>query len=172
MEMNRKNAWLAGSVVLLAIIILVWGKSKPAPGPEGEEKMTPTRAAVPANAVVPNPSSTDLSPNLAIPKAELQAAPEAETKWRSFDISLDRNHFVPDTISVYQGDTVHVIVHAVDKNYDVSQPDYGFRLSIPKGGAKLLEFAAMNTGKFSLVCDACGGINAGAVGYIVVVPKN
>lgn len=137
----------------------------------GTEPQSVTRAEVPSDITVPGAGATNVPDGMAVPKTEVQAAPGVDSKLRAFDISVNRDEFSPSTVAVNVGDTVHINLTAVDKDYDFTQPDYGFNMPLPKGVKKVLEFQVSNEGKFTFYCKSCGGPDKGPVGYIIVVNK-
>lgn len=149
------------------------------PGPAGGTTGGPvqlpggpaTRETVPSNVVVPGATSTNVPANVAKPQVIGPANPNNTASFRSFSITISGSAFTPNTVIVKVGDTAHINFTAVDKNYDFTQPDYGFNVSIPKGQTKLVEFSATAEGKFTFYCKTCGGPSSGPVGYIVVAPK-
>ena len=130
----------------------------------------PTKEPVPPGTTVPGPTSP-ASANVALPHIVVPAAPRTSASFRNFDVQIRADAFIPDTVIVREGDTAHVSFTAADKNYDVVQPDYRFRLQIPQGATKLLEFAGINVGKYTIYCESCGWPKKGPVGYLVIVPK-
>ncbi len=132
----------------------------------------PSKVSAPANVVVPEVSSTISIPaNFAKPSVVADAAPNAETKFRIFNLSVEKNKVSPDTLAVYLGDTVHVEIVAVDKDYSLAQPDYSFEWNLPKGASKTFEFSAVSEGKFSFFCESCANSENIPVAYLVVVKK-
>lgn len=171
-NIENKKIWI-GIGVAVAVILLVWlwlayrGEEL---SPESAAPIS-TRSEVPSGIVVPEKDSTSTPANVAVPSVVTAAAPQGETKFRSFDLRMEGGKFIPDTVAVYVGDTVHINISAVDKDYDFVQPDYGFRSVLPKGQTRVLEFQATTEGKYILYCEKCGGPENGPVGYIVVVGK-
>lgn len=129
-----------------------------------------TRAPVPQDAVVPE-GQTHVPLGVANPAYVGPSGPNTEAGFRSFVLKIQKNRFDPETVIVNEGDTVHLSITAVDKGYDFTQPDYGFHVPLPPGKAKIVEFGAVATGKFTFFCELCGGIKSGSVGYLIVVPK-
>ena len=129
-----------------------------------------TRSDSTGNVPVPD-KGAQAAANVAVPTNVAPANPQNSASWRAFDINVEGAQFKPNTIAVYVGDVVHVTFHAVDQSYDFTQPDYGFKVSLPKGQATLVELEATAPGKFSFYCASCGGPQKGPVGYLVVEPK-
>ncbi len=133
-----------------------------------ETSQSPTKEAVPENIKVPE-KGEKISEDVAVPTEVAQAAPGVEAKYRSFDIKGENNKFIPSTIIVKLGDTVHINFTAQDKDYDITFPDYNMKQVALKGQTKVLEFQAVLEGKFTYYCEMCGGLNSTAKGYIIVV---
>jgi hypothetical protein len=138
------------------------GGNTPAPAP--------TRETLLGNVTVPKLGQTVAS-SVAAPQAVSPANSHTTSQYRSFTIQAKNNEFTPSTIIVNQGDIVNIIVDAVDKDYDFTQPDYGFHQTIPEGTTKAIQFGATASGKFTFYCSSCGGPAAGPMGYIEVVAK-
>ena len=168
-------------VVVIAVVgILVFVKRAPQAGlttspaggnaPGAAPSGPVTREPAPANVVVPSQTSSDVPKNVALPEV-VSGNPNQNSSFRSFDIKADSNKFTPDTVIVRQGDTLNMNVTAVDKDYDIFQPDYGTKVRIPKGTAQKVQFQATDSGKFLFYCVSCGGPSKGPTGYIIIAPK-
>ena len=132
---------------------------------------SPTRAPAPVDVVIPGKNSTNVPVNVAKPNIETPANPGNSATFRGYAIRAANDAFSPDTIIVKQGDTVHLEFTAVDKDYDFTQPDYGFSVTVARGATKAFQFDATASGKFVLLCRSCGGPSQGPVGSIVIVAK-
>lgn len=132
--------------------------------------VTPTRAPAPTDVVVPALDQTTTA-DVAVPQVVAPASSHSSASFRSFSIEADGDQFTPSTIIVNVNDVVNIVITAVDKNYDFTQPDYGLKQSILKGQTKTIQFGATAAGKFTFYCASCGGPSAGPIGYIVVSPK-
>jgi heme/copper-type cytochrome/quinol oxidase subunit 2 len=170
---NKNTLIIVAAVVVVILAVSAWFvyRSPETPRSEKETGATGTRSEVPADVVVPDVGSTNVPENVAVPQTVSPAAPNVEAKFRSFDLRVEGNKFVPDTVAVNVGDTVHINITATDKDYDFVQPEYGFRGSLPKGATKVLEFQATAEGKYTLYCEKCGGPEKGPLAYIIVVKK-
>lgn len=114
-----------------------------------------TRQEAPENVVVPEPGSGENS-GVAVPKTSVQAAPGVSAKLRTFEISANGGKYVPSTIIVNVGDTVHVNFKAEDNAYDIVFPDYGLSQTAKRGETKIIEFQANVDGQFAFYCkNAC-----------------
>jgi plastocyanin len=179
--MSRKVVWTLGVVVIaiLIVIIVVISRrgslsSNVAQGPAIQQAQTAgpasskTRLEVPAGTTVPGLNSS-VATNVA--KPETIIAQSGGFNYRSFNIQVNNDKFIPDTVIVNAGDDVYINFLAIDKNYDFKQPDNGFFATLPKGQKKVLHGQFPATGKFILYCQSCGGPDKGPIAYIVVVSK-
>lgn len=180
-----------GAVVLVVLFIaLLWPRVKtgllvqngnpsatggqsavPATGEAGSvpQKST-TVAPVPANITVPNEGDKNVTSSVAVPQIQVSAHPTGgSSQYRQFAIDADNSAFTPATVVAKKGDIIDLEITAVDKDYDFTQPDYGFSaVPIPKGETKRVQFQALNAGKFTFYCTSCGGPNKGPIGYIII----
>lgn len=179
--MDRKKLAIGIGIAVVALIVIVAvvvitmqrdPESLPEENQNGanQPEQSRTKLPLPANVTVPE-AGFPAGDNVAIPEVVRPAAPGVSSKYREFQVSIEGGKFVPDTVAVYANDIAHITFSAVDRTYDVVQPDYGFSLQIPKGTSKLLEGQFSKTGKYLFYCASCGGPDAGPVGYIVVTPK-
>lgn len=130
-----------------------------------------TRAAVPADVVVPDKGATSTPANVAVPAIQGAGDPAGNVSYRSFNISIQNNAYTPSTVIVDQGDTVNLELTAVDAAYGFAQPDYGFNTAIPKGKTQTIQFQALSSGNFTFYCASCGGPSSGPVGHLIVAAK-
>lgn len=170
--------------VVVFILILAWAQIRRAPGgPAGvgsgvggsevevEPKGPVTRETAPEDIIVPGKGEEGVSENVAVPEIVSSANPTSDASYRSFSISAEDGKFQPNTVIVEQGDVVNLNITAVDRDYDFTQPDYGFKESIPKGTSKRIQFGATASGKFTFFCSVCGGPEEGPIGFIIIAPK-
>ncbi len=130
-----------------------------------------TRESTPRNVVVPEKDSTNVPSGVAKPQVVAAGSPNNDSSYRSFNIQAREGQFTPNTVIVNEGDIVDIRITAVDGNYDFTQPDFGFRVAIPKGTTKIVQFGATASGKFTFYCTACGGLSKGPLGYVIIEPK-
>lgn len=111
--------------------------------------------------------------NIAKPKNVTPASPVSDASLRDFEVIVaENNKFSPEIITAYKGDIINFYIKAVDKDYDWTQPDYGFsNFKINKGETKKIQFQASAEGKFMFYCESCGGPDKGPIGYIIVKSK-
>jgi heme/copper-type cytochrome/quinol oxidase subunit 2 len=183
MELSGKNRIVLTAVVIVVIVVVVAlfvfvGMRKGnAPGATvGNTAVTASSSAAasathlpaPANVIVPEAGAQNAPAGVAVPQVEAPAAPGVSSKYRSFDIIVQNNEFMPSTVAVNLGDTVNLQIGAVGGDYDFTQPDLGFKVALPAGEDKNIQFAAITAGKFVFYCSSCGGPAKGPVGYIIV----
>jgi len=181
MKNRRKIILLAvgAAVIVVLIIILLWPHAKTVP--RSEETPAPqsaTAAPVPANVNVPNAGDKNVPSGVAVPDIQTSAHPSGgSSSFRQFTISAkndaeNNDVFDPATVAVKKGDIVDLEITAVNKNYDFTQPDYGFSaVAVPKGQTTRIQFQALNAGKFTFYCASCGGPAKGPVGYIIITDE-
>lgn len=173
MDIKKKVAVVI-AVAIVAVALVLYFSQKNVGGPSGAapaEQINPTRTSAPAGLVVPGEGDKNVPAGVAVPQSVSAGSPtDPSVSHRSFLIRAAGNQFSPNTVIVKIGDTVNISLTAVDKNYDFTQPDYGFKASIPKGKTGRIDFAATVSGKFIFYCASCGGPAKGPVGYIVIAP--
>lgn len=130
--------------------------------------ITPTSLPVPSNAMAPNQGATNTPSGTAVPTYEVPASPSSNYKYRSFNITVQNNQFSPNTIIVNVDDVVNLYFTAVGGDYDFTQPDLGFHLSVPNGKTTQLNFDATLVGNFLFYCSTCGGPTSGPTGHLIV----
>jgi heme/copper-type cytochrome/quinol oxidase subunit 2 len=171
-------------IILLVYVIIRSNPSAPSSSATGENQSlgavgvanpmasgSKTWVPVPSGTSVPGQGESAASPNIAIPDAVFSASIGSGSNFRLFRISVKNGAFTPDTIVTRQGDTVRMVLTAVDRDYDFVQPDTGLSSNLLKGVEKVVEFSGMVPGKFTFYCASCGGPDQGPLGYIMVVPK-
>ncbi len=189
MDKKQKNILIAlgAIIIVLLFIVLFWprantnlltqgGNSSVSNGQGSAPQTSATMAPVPANVTVPNEGDKNVSSSVAVPSVQASAHPSGgASQYRQFSISVNNNEFMPATIAVNKGDIVDLEILAVDKDYDFTQPDYGFSglsvLPIKKGATTKVQFEAVTTGKFTFYCSSCGGPDKGPIGYVIVTDK-
>ncbi|RMD59712.1 hypothetical protein D6833_11050 [Candidatus Parcubacteria bacterium] len=124
---------------------------------------------VAAEAVKVPEKGEQTDPNVAAPQEVIAASPRSGAHIRVFRIVAENDTFSPRKIVVYQGDVAHIMLAARDKEYDLTQPDYGIHLLVPQGSEKFAEVQATAAGTFTFYCERCGGLAEGPQGEIVVV---
>ncbi|MCL4437729.1 cupredoxin domain-containing protein [Patescibacteria group bacterium] len=192
-SLTKREIILIAVIIVLVIIGLVFGlanlkslnsklSSIPAASlPQGltvnplsllNQTSTPPITYKPISGPVTVPgTSSNQSGDVAIPTLVIPAPMNPFISNKAFSINISANTFNPSKIAVYQGDIVNISFSAKDKAYDVFQPDYGWKQTIPQGATKLVAFQAYKSGQFTFYCPSCGGPSKGPVGYLFVVSK-
>lgn len=180
--MNKKRIYiLVAVIVVILILIIIFSKGNNqqtvnAPTgnvsetEQGAEEKNKTKFEVPENIVVPELETKSPDESVAIPLTVAPAAPQSESKFRRFEIRGEGDKYIPSEVIVNQNDIVHIDFTAVDKQYDMTLPDYGMQAVAAKGETKIFEFQAVAAGKFLYYCEMCGGLEGKTKGYITVVP--
>lgn len=175
-EKNQKLILISAVIILIIAIILIVIFYKPATNNkigalpssnlENEQYNSPTKDEVSNDAKVYEKG--DSTPeNVAAP---VNVSEYGLIKLRSFTMNAEKNNFTPKTFTCNQGEIIDIEITAVDKDYDIIQPDNGLSLTIKKGETKSLQSQMSDVGKFAFYCPSCGGLNSSAVGYIIVIP--
>lgn len=92
---------------------------------------------------------------------------------RTIEITASRFKFEPAVVEVTEGESVSLVVHSADGKHGLEIKEYGLKLKIPKGGAKVrLDFVADKPGEFDFACsEYCGSGHRGMRGKLVVKPR-
>jgi len=168
---------IIGIIIVIALVSLVLFNKKSELGlgdPGGDqlvgenEEIYKTRTAAPGNVKIPE-QGEEASGDVAVPQIVSQTGIGSSV--RTFDIRIEDNEFKPSEIIVNYLDVVRINITAVDRNYDLSQADYGLKIQLAKGQTRMVEFQANVTGKLTLYCASCGGPDKGPIGYLIVVQK-
>lgn len=138
---------------------------------ESEFVATETRKPVPEGLKVPEAGEEVGDRELAVPTATTSAAPGVSAKFRAFSIKADAGRFDPSKIITNKGDTIDIVIEAIDSNYDFVMPDFGLKQVIDKGQRKVVQFQATSEGQFVYYCELCGGIDSKTRGTITIVPQ-
>jgi heme/copper-type cytochrome/quinol oxidase subunit 2 len=180
--MSKNKIIILIVVIAIIVAIFVWGflKNKSQTSQNNGVSNTVNQSAPqsqtwqapPKNVEVPGVGETNVPEGIAVPKNVSPASAVSDAKIRNFsELKIENNKFTPQEFIVKQGDVFDVNITAIDKNYDIYQPDDGSSLVIKKGETKRWQFQPTAVGKFTFYCKSCGGPEKGPVGYLVVVPK-
>lgn len=171
MDKRKLSIVILAAVVILGAAIFAWvGRENKLPERVGRSQ-SPTRAEVPEGIDIP----IDISqfPTGSRPTAILPAVGTSGTTGPFFrdygTAQISGGEFLPKTIYLRVGDTLHVNFHAVDQAYDVVQPDMGLKISLARGETKLMEFMGIEQGRFTFFCESCGGPDQGPRGEFIVI---
>lgn len=126
-------------IILLVIgLVLINGCSQPKP------ESAPKQAAPAQIAPVESPAAP-------------QAIPAKSAEVKEFNMTAKQFEFVPNTITVNNGDTVKLHIVTSDVAHGFNLPDFGINKKIVPGKAVDVEFAADKTGTFAFSCNIpCG----------------
>lgn len=174
---TKKFLQIAGIAVLVlaAVFGVIYAvntsRERAAERSENEEQ-SGTRGNIPEGAEVPELGADPEDESVAVPVSVTDAAKGiGGSQLRTFLVSAEAGKFMPSTITVYKNDTVHISFTAVDKEYDITVPDYGLYRTAKKGETVPLEFRAEQEGQFVYYCDVCGGAGSGTEGRLIVIPR-
>ncbi len=176
MDNIRLIAGIAVVVIVAAFVAYSFFVKKNSGGLDNEKnnifEETTTRRAVPEGTTVPGMNSEVNDPNIAKPEYVTSSGSGSSSDLRIFPtVKADKGIFAPSELIVREGDDVQFYLEAIDKDYDITIPDYGIKQTAKKGEKKILHFQAGTEGKFLFYCDSCGGVDSETKGYLVVVRK-
>ncbi|RME55903.1 hypothetical protein D6779_11625, partial [Candidatus Parcubacteria bacterium] len=163
---------VGGVLVLLFVPRSAFHTSQNVPQDGGDTKERTMRSAtwrMVTEAVKVPEKGEQPDPGVAVPQEVISASPWSGAHIRIFRIAAENDTFSPRKIVAYQGDVVHIVLAARDKEYDLTQPDYGIHLLVPKGSEKFAEVQVTAPGTFTFYCERCGGLSRGPKGELVVV---
>lgn len=166
------------TVVAVAVVVFVLTRSAPSrpaavrdEGLSSQQQASKTVAPVPSGLTVPEANTANVPSGVAKPEIVSQVNVGGMTDRRAFSVRIENGRFDPSEIIVHAKDMVDINFTAVDRPYDVVQPDTGYQLTLAKGETKLLEGWFPSPAKYTIYCPTCGGPDKGPVGYIIAVPK-
>lgn len=121
---------------------------------------------------VPEPNEKLDDPTIAIPNSAM-SIPNSPIKTRSFEITAQKNTFVPDKIIVYKDDIVRIRFTPIDGNFDLTVSGFGVKKEAKMAETVVLEFQADTSGAFTFLCEGCGmkGDKPAVWGTLFVVPR-
>ncbi len=94
-----------------------------------------------------------------------QANPPVNT----IQMTAKRYEFTPREIHVKQGETVRLVITAMDHNHGIQIKEFNIKEKLPKGETKTVEFVAKTKGTFEFHCsEFCGIGHHGMKGKIIV----
>lgn len=179
--MKQSRAFFAiVAIFCVVVVVLFLAGSKRVVSPDPDDIPEPqelsfdpsikTRMPIDPSVVAPAADS-QVSQNIAQPVSVSPLMRNSKYKLRAFRISIADNKFLPDTVIVEIGDAAHIDFIAVDKDYDIYQPEYGFKQTVKKGETGSVEFRADATGTYTFFCVRCGGPSEGPRGYLMVTER-
>ena len=181
--MSKQSIAITVSALVIFVVILVLAFVR---GPSGTVSLSGTevepsgpvtRESLARNVVIVVPGAGDESAEegVAIPESiSAVSAHRGDAVLRDFAVKIENDAFNPRELRAFVGDTVRITATAVDKDYTVRQPDYGFGATIRRGETGFIthqagfEVAAADT--FYIMCTSCRNPDDPA-GVLVVVPR-
>jgi cytochrome c oxidase subunit 2 len=88
---------------------------------------------------------------------------------KTFEVKVDDYKFIPDTITVNQGDKVVIKAIAIDKDHGIGIKAFNINKDLPKGKWVTFEFTADKEGEFTIHCSKfCGWKHFWMKGTLIV----
>ena len=88
---------------------------------------------------------------------------------KTFEVKADDYKFIPDTITVNQGDKVIIKAIAIDKHHGIGIKAFNINKDLPKGEWVTIEFTADKEGEFTIHCSKfCGWKHFWMKGKLIV----
>jgi len=88
---------------------------------------------------------------------------------KAFSMTAKQWVFIPDTITVNEGDTVKLTIESVDVDHGVMISDFNVNEHLSPGETVNIEFVADKKGTFTFFCNVfCGSGHSGMEGKIIV----
>lgn len=115
------------------------------------------------------PSSAVPAPGQEDVEEKVVAGLETEGEVKEFDIIAKQFEFVPDTITVNQGDRVELHIESVDVTHGFALPEFGINERLNPGRDVHVNFVADKKGTFSFYCSVpCGSGHGRMSGQLIV----
>ncbi len=93
----------------------------------------------------------------------------AETSPREIDVMAQKFEFTPDTIKVKKGETVILVLTALDRVHGFKMPDFGIQTSIVPGEDARVTITPQKAGTFVFFCNIfCGDGHEDMNGTLIV----
>jgi heme/copper-type cytochrome/quinol oxidase subunit 2 len=90
-------------------------------------------------------------------RAQAEARENGVPQVREFKMTARKYRFDPKVITVKQGDTVRLIITALDHDHGFELKAYGINQKLNKGDPATIEFTASKAGTFTFHCSVfCG----------------
>lgn len=88
---------------------------------------------------------------------------------RTFEVKAEHYKFIPETITVNQGDKVIIKAMAIDKDHGFGIKEFNINEPLPKGKWVTIEFTADKKGEFTIRCTKfCGWKHFWMKGKLIV----
>lgn len=85
------------------------------------------------------------------------------------DMVAKQFEFIPEVVTVNEGDTVRLNIESIDVDHGISIPDFGVNVQLDAGKTTTVEFIANKKGEFTFVCSVFCGIDHGLMKGTLVV---
>lgn len=155
--MFKKNWILLGALIIIIVFVGFFYFSDYQSQPQEQALLIDETAPEiqPPITVTPTPESP-------IPET---SAPEL----KEFTIIAKQFEFIPETITVNQGDQVKLTVTSIDVTHGFLISEYGINERLEPGKTITVEFIADKKGEFSMVCNiVCGSGHRSMRGKLIV----
>ena len=88
---------------------------------------------------------------------------------KTFEVKAEHYRFIPETITVNQGDKVTIKAIAIDKDHGFGIKEFNINQDLPKGKWVTIEFPADKKGEFTIRCTKfCGWKHFWMSGKLIV----
>ena len=94
---------------------------------------------------------------------------EEESTVKEFKMTAKKWEFVPDTITVNEGDTVKLEIESIDVTHGFGLSAFGINENLKSGETVEVEFVADKKGEFTFICSVFCGSGHGAMKGTLVV---
>jgi hypothetical protein len=122
------------------------------------------RAVLSEPVTVPEPGSTPISEDIAVPTYTVPTA-----HFRHFDLKGEGCWYTPSIIIAYEGDVIDISFTSVDDNYCLFFPDFGVYKQVSMGQTGQIQFQGYPYGEYKFYCSSvCQGQISGK---LIVVPS-
>lgn len=106
---------------------------------------------------------------LSIGLVSLSFSPANAEEVKTFEVKAEDYKFIPDTITVNQGDRVIIKATAIDKDHGIGIKEFNINEPLPKGEWVTIEFTADKKGEFTIHCTKfCGWKHFWMSGKLIV----
>ncbi len=94
---------------------------------------------------------------------------EAKGAVKEFEVEAKQFVFVPETITVNEGDTVRLVVTSSDVDHGIGIPEFKVSLKVAAGKTETVEFVADKKGTYTMRCNVfCGTDHKNMKGTLIV----
>jgi len=98
-----------------------------------------------------------------------QNTPSADKQVREITMTAKKYEFSPSEIRVHAGETVRLVITALDREHGIKIEAFEIDRELPKGEAVSIEFTAKQAGTFPFKCSKYCGLRHGRMkGELIV----